>query len=56
MQKIYHEEHEGCNVIGIQPSLWAWYEHFHNILGGTTKMNGVIGGIDQGVWLLQPQG
>jgi hypothetical protein len=28
--------------------------NIHNILGGTTKMNGVIGGIDQGVWLLQP--
>ncbi len=33
MQKIYREEHEGCNVIGAQPSLWSWYEHFHNILG-----------------------
>ncbi len=28
---------------------------FNNILGGITKMNGAIGGINQGVWLPQPQ-
>jgi hypothetical protein len=35
MQKQYHEKHEACNVIGVPPSSWSWYEHFHNILGGT---------------------
>ncbi len=45
MWKMYCKEHEACNVIGAPPS-WSWYECFHNILGGTTKVNGAIGGID----------
>jgi hypothetical protein len=49
MQKQYCEEHEACNVANAPPSSWSWYEHFHSILGGTKKMNGVIGSIDQGV-------
>jgi hypothetical protein len=49
MQKKCCEEHEACNVVGAPPSSWSWYEHFHSILGGTKKMNGVIGSIDQGV-------
>ncbi len=33
---------------GAPPS-WSWYECFHCILSGTTKMNGANGDIDQGV-------
>jgi hypothetical protein len=45
MQKKYCEEHEACNVASASP--FSWYEHFHSILGGTKKMNGTIGSIDQ---------
>jgi hypothetical protein len=55
MQKKYCEEHEACNITSAPPSSWSWYEHFHSILGGTKKMNGAIGSIDQGVQLCQPQ-
>jgi hypothetical protein len=39
----------------VIPSSWSWYQHFQNILSGTTKMNSAIGGIDQGVQLFQLQ-
>jgi hypothetical protein len=55
MQNFFCEEHEACNVVGAPLSSWSWYEHFHSILGGTKKMNGAIGSIDQGVQLSQPQ-
>jgi hypothetical protein len=55
MQKKYCEEHEACNIVGALPSSWSCYEHFHSILGGTKKMNGAIGSIDEGVQLSQPQ-
>jgi len=46
-----HEKHEVCNAIGAPPSSWSWYEKFHNILEGTPKMIGEVGGIDQGFYL-----
>jgi hypothetical protein len=55
MREKYCEEHEACNAIGIPLSSWSWYEKFHNILGGTPKMIGVVGGIDQGSRLPHPQ-
>jgi hypothetical protein len=55
MQKKYCEEHEACNIAGALPSSWSCYEHFHSILGGTKKINGAIGSIDEGVQLSQPQ-
>ncbi len=51
----YHEKHEAYNVTSVIPSSWSWYEHFQNILGGTTKMNSAIGDIDQAVHLIQLQ-
>jgi hypothetical protein len=55
MIKKYREEHETCNAIGAPPSSWSWYEKFHSIFGGTPKMIGAVGGIDQGSCLPHPQ-
>jgi hypothetical protein len=48
MREKYHEEYEGCNATCVIFSYWSWYEKFHSILGGTLKMIGAVGGIDQG--------
>ncbi len=51
-ENIMKNMKEAYNVTSVIPSSWSWYEHFQ---GGTTKMNNAIGGIDQGVQLLQLQ-
>jgi len=38
MKEKYSEKHETCNVIGVPPSSWSWYENIHNILKITPKM------------------
>jgi hypothetical protein len=48
MKEKYREKREACNAIGAPRSSWSWYEMFHNIFGGTPKIIGVVGGIDQG--------
>jgi hypothetical protein len=55
MREKYREEHEACNAIGALLSSRSWYEKFHNNFGGTPKMIGAIGGIDQGFRLPHPQ-
>ncbi len=55
MRENYSEEVETCNATCVIFSSWSWYEKFHSILGGTLKMIGAIGGIDQGSHLSHSQ-
>ena len=50
MRSTYAEEKVKQEETGALPSTWTpWYEIFDNIFGGTAKIRGVHGGIDQGV-------
>jgi hypothetical protein len=52
MRSTYYEEKLKQEEIGAPPSTWTpWYEIFNNIFGGTTKIDGVPHGVDQGVRL-----
>ncbi len=39
-------------VTSAPPSNWPWFEHFDNISFGTTKINGVLNVINQGVCVM----
>ena len=50
MRSTYAEEKVKQEETGAPPSTWTpWYEIFDNIFGGTAKIRGILGGIDQGV-------